>query len=123
MPIYSVKCESCGAQSEQFHSMNEAHQPCEHCKGTCSVDYTRQTFMRERHFSGTERNSVMYGFHPDEVQEARMDFGSTGADISDDGTVSFDKRSVQVAFAKRWNEIKRAGSERRKELLKSNPEG
>lgn len=122
MPVYAVRCQACGHQEEQFHSMSQDHLPCSKCSGVVDVDFTRQNIQRERHFCGSERDSVMYGFHPDEVQEARREFASTGADISDYGTVSFDKRSTQVAFQKKWNEIKRAGDKRIKETLASKPE-
>lgn len=115
MPIYCVICPA-GHKHETFHKMDEPHPPCETpgCGLPVSTDFTEQKPLRERHFSGLERMSLQFGFNEAEVEEARMEFGSTGATIDDQGDVYFDNRSQEKAFRRRWKEIESQTAERKR---------
>lgn len=106
MPIYDLQCR-CGNLFEVIC------QPDQRPKMACPMCGKKKCRpvpvlpRRERHFSGTEAKSMMYGFHGvGEVAEARQAFADTGAKINDDGSVEFDKRSTQQKFTKRWGEVK-----------------
>lgn len=108
MPVYAVKCEKCGCSGDQVHKMSDEHSPCAACGGKVGIDYTRQKTRSERRFAGSEAVSLQFGFHPDEVAEARREFEGTGADIKDDGEVHFESRGVERKFRKKWESMKRA---------------
>ena len=116
MPIYATICESCGNRNpSDFHRMAESHSPCEKCGGSCRTDVGSQLFVRERHFAGSERMSLQFGFHPDEVDEARQEFQHTGAQIDDEGGVFFDNRSQERAFRRHYSGLLKKADSNTKE--------
>lgn len=101
MPIYPVKCPSCGSAWEQFSSMSERDAIACQC-GQCPVDTDyRQLKPRnaDREFCGSQQESQLWFFRPSEVKAARQALGESGNCIRDDGKVVFTRRSEERAFA------------------------
>jgi hypothetical protein len=65
-------------------------------------------YYGDRRFAGTERESVMHGFHPDEVGEARRLLPAFQECIRDDGTVQFDSRKQERGFVKAQDALRPA---------------
>jgi hypothetical protein len=61
--------------------------------------------LRERHFHGEGTISLMHGFNPEDVPEARRLYPDTT--ITDQGDVVFDRRSDERRFVRQKREIER----------------
>jgi hypothetical protein len=82
---------------------------CPECGERAAQDWSTKTVGAggaARSFHGGKQVSLMEGFHPSEVAEARQMFGEKhGQCIQNDGTVQFANREEQRGYAKRKAEI------------------
>lgn len=92
--------------------MSEAKQafPCPNgCGNECGQDYTKKLVGNgNREFHGENQVSIMEGWHPSEVGEARRGLGRAGQYVQADGTVRFRSRLEQVEYAKAKRDLFKA---------------
>jgi len=94
MPIYQLRCPTCEHRWEDVAPASRRIEiPCPTC-GCCPVetDFTTWVGKRlptaERRFTEREGTSLRFGFHEDEVAEARRELPNTR--ITDQGDVVFE---------------------------------
>lgn len=113
MPLYQCSCASCRFSGEVFAKVAELDDRgrvlCPECGERADQDWSTKTVGAggaARSFHGGKQVSLMEGFHPSEVAEARQLFGEKhGQCIQNDGTVQFANREEQRGYAKRKAEI------------------
>lgn len=93
MPEYALKCQNCAHCFEEFAHANQRYTvPCPVCGAVnCDTDWSKSNVRLERLFGTTDGTSMRFGFHPDEVQDARREL--PGWDIKDTGDVHFAGRA------------------------------
>lgn len=124
MPIYPLRCTGPDAHRfEDFHKMSEAHPPCPHCKAPTEIDAGALHIKTDRRFGTSDGRSLRFGFHPDEVAEARRELPN--ANITDDGDVYFNTAGDIRAFERdveRMRDRTRAQEERQREAESKIPQ-
>jgi putative FmdB family regulatory protein len=113
MPLYQCSCKACRFSGEVFAKVAELDDKgrvlCPECGERAAQDWSTKTVGAggaARSFHGGKQVSLMEGFHPTEVAEARQMFGEKhGQCIRDDGSVQFANREEQRGYAKRKAEI------------------
>lgn len=121
MPLYALRCE-CGTRFDAFsHRPEPRAVACPECgRDGCETDFQRTRFTLERRFAGSECESLLESFHPDEVPEARRLYPDT--DIRDDGTVVWHRRSDITRFEARRRALYEAAANRGAEPAPNGPE-
>lgn len=120
MPTYALKCRGCGTCFEQFARFEEkAAVPCPKCgQAGCDIDCSNLHIganVRTPSHAPQSGLSMRFGFHPDEVQEARRELPNWS--ITDDGDVVVDSgkhnarmmRDLETMQARTSVEAARAG--------------
>jgi len=103
MPMYDLRCATCRHEWEAFHAMRNPHPDCPRCGGS---SWSVPTAVKlDRVFHGeSEELSVVEGWNPKEVEEARAELGKHNPDaancIKDNGDVYFRDRAQQRTYAK-----------------------
>lgn len=98
--VQAFRCLSCGWESggRCFVHEKDGTLVCPRCGGA-GQRMGAQRFYGNRRFAETESVSLMEGFHPKEVREARRRMPEVQQCIKDDGRVEFSDRSEQRRFA------------------------
>lgn len=103
MPNYVLKCLACEHKWERFSKVSERLDcSCPLCNGQPVIDIAAQGVpgVGNPEFHGQKAVSLMEGFHPTEVNDARRSMPAVGHCIRDDGSVKFRDREEQKKYAK-----------------------
>ncbi len=107
MPLYPLKCSSCGDESERFCAHSSLPEQRCGCGAGLVLDWTRMSVVTDRSFYGEKQTtSVVHQFHPSEVKDVRQAGIFTAGRIHDNGLVTFRNRGEERRFAKEMHEAR-----------------
>lgn len=118
MPEYALRCPACKHTWDEFATMSSRSLcRCPKCQAVPETDYARCTFRQgNRVFALREQESVVHWVPEADVSWVRAAYG--GANVQDDGTVTFKDRADERAFNKRkaaWEKREQAKNRERAE--------
>lgn len=112
MPNYALVCPGCKRRFEAPAPVSMRYliqSPC--CSlAPCETDYQAQRIATDIPVYGSEARSMLDGFNPIEVPQARRIFGDT-CRIGDDGSVSFDSVKQVAKYNRKMREVREGGTQ------------